>query len=58
VRGQDCPSVGDRAEGVRDVVPAGDLTGLGAVLFNLIGVLVDMAFGLIGGVLFGPRSRQ
>jgi hypothetical protein len=52
--------------GVSDIVPAGDLsgieaglTGLGAILFNVVGVLVDIAFGLvgglIGGVLFGQR---
>jgi hypothetical protein len=34
-------------------------TGLGALLFNLIGVLIDLAFGLVGGligaVFFGAR---
>ena len=35
------------------------LTGAGGLLFNLIGMLIDMAFGfiggLIGGVIFGAR---
>ena len=48
------------------VVPAADtadlepaLSGLGTVLFNLIGVLFDVVFGLlggmVGGLLFGRR---
>jgi hypothetical protein len=35
------------------------LTGVGGMLFNLVGVMIDMAFGfiggLIGGAIFGPR---
>lgn len=36
-----------------------NLTGIGGLLFNLVGIFVDMFFGLIGGLigtaLFGPR---
>lgn len=35
------------------------LTGIGGLLFNLVGVLIDIAFGfvggLIGGAIFGAR---
>ena len=35
------------------------LTGVGGMLFNLIGILIDIAFGFIGGLIsgaiFGPR---
>jgi hypothetical protein len=35
------------------------LTGVGGMLFNLVGVMIDIAFGfiggLIGGAIFGPR---
>jgi hypothetical protein len=35
------------------------LTGIGGLLFNLVGVAIDVAFGfiggLIGGAVFGPR---
>ena len=35
------------------------LTGVGGMLFNLVGVAIDVAFGfiggLIGGAIFGPR---
>jgi hypothetical protein len=35
------------------------LTGSGGMLFNLVGILIDIAFGflggLIGGAIFGPR---
>lgn len=35
------------------------LTGIGGMLFNLVGVAIDIAFGfvggLIGGAIFGPR---
>jgi hypothetical protein len=35
------------------------LTGVGGILFNLVGIAVDVAFGflggLIGGGIFGPR---
>ncbi len=35
------------------------LTGVGGMLFNLVGVAIDIAFGflggLIGGSIFGPR---
>jgi hypothetical protein len=52
--------------GMRAILPAEDLagvesalTGLGALLFNLIGVAVDLVFGLVGGligaVFFGAR---
>lgn len=51
---------------LRPLVPAQDwpdletaLTGVGGVLFNLAGVVIDLAFGLIGGlvggVIFGAR---
>jgi hypothetical protein len=54
---------------VRAFFPADDLAGLeralsgsGAFLFNLIGVAVDLAFGLfgglLGGVLFGLRPAH
>lgn len=36
-----------------------NLTGIGGLLFNLVGAVVDIAFGLlgglIGGAIFGPR---
>lgn len=36
-----------------------NLTGIGGLLFNLVGIFVDMFFGLVGGLigaaLFGPR---
>lgn len=52
--------------GLRQVVPAQDLpdlipalTGLGGLFFNLVGILIDVAFGfiggLIGGTIFGVR---
>jgi hypothetical protein len=52
--------------GLRQVVPAQDLpdllpalTGIGGLLFNLVGILIDVAFGfiggLIGGAIFGLR---
>jgi hypothetical protein len=52
--------------GLRQVVPAQDLpdllpalTGVGGLLFNLVGILIDVAFGfiggLIGGAIFGAR---
>ena len=35
------------------------LTGIGGMLFNLVGVMIDIAFGflggLIGGAILGPR---
>jgi hypothetical protein len=35
------------------------LTGVGGFLFNLVGIVIDLAFGflggLIGGAIFGPR---
>lgn len=38
---------------------ANALTGLGGILFNLVGVVIDIAFGfiggLIGGAIFGAR---
>jgi hypothetical protein len=36
------------------------LTGVGGMAFNLVGMLIDMAFGLIGGLIGGAifRSRQ
>jgi len=51
---------------MRTLVPAQDwpdietaLTGVGGMLFNLVGVAIDIAFGflggLIGGSIFGPR---
>ena len=51
---------------VRPFVPAEDwpnletaLTGVGGMLFNLAGVVIDVAFGiiggLVGGVIFGAR---
>ena len=40
-----------------DLLPA--LTGIGGLFFNLVGILIDMAFGfiggLIGGAIFGLR---
>ncbi len=52
--------------GLRQIVPAQDLpdlipalTGVGGMLFNLVGILIDVAFGfiggLIGGAIFGAR---
>lgn len=52
--------------GLSQVVPAQDLpdllpalTGVGGMLFNLVGILVDVAFGFIGGLaggaIFGAR---
>ena len=52
--------------GLRQIVPAQDLpdllpalTGIGGLLFNLVGILIDVAFGfiggLIGGAIFGVR---
>ena len=52
--------------GLRQFVPAQDLpdliparTGIGGLLFNLVGILIDTAFGfiggLIGGAIFGVR---
>ena len=52
--------------GLRQFVPAQDLpdliaalTGVGGLLFNLVGILIDVAFGfiggLIGGAMFGAR---
>jgi hypothetical protein len=36
-----------------------NLTGIGGLLFNLVGLLIDLFFGLVGGLmgaaLFGPR---
>ena len=36
------------------------LTGTGGMVFNLVGLLIDMAFGFIGGLIGGAifRSRQ
>jgi hypothetical protein len=36
------------------------LTGVGGMLFNLVGMLIDIAFGFIGGLIGGAifRSRQ
>ena len=36
------------------------LTGAGGLVFNLVGMLIDMAFGFIGGLIGGAifRSRQ
>jgi hypothetical protein len=35
------------------------LTGIGGMLFNLVGIFIDLVFGflggLIGGAIFGPR---
>lgn len=52
--------------GLQQIVPAQDLpdlnsalTGVGGLLFNLVGLVIDMAFGfiggLIGGAFFGAR---
>jgi hypothetical protein len=52
--------------GLQQVVPAQDLldllpslTGVGALVFNLVGMLIDVAFGfiggLVGGAIFGAR---
>jgi hypothetical protein len=57
---------GGLLKSVADIVPADDLagmeaslSGIAAILFNLVGVVIDIAFGLvgglIGGVLFGSR---
>jgi hypothetical protein len=54
---------GGALNGLSQVVPAQDLlpslTGVGALLFNLAGVLIDVFFGflggLIGGAIFGAR---
>ncbi len=54
---------------MRSVVPAQDLpdvatalTGLGGILFNLVGVVIDIVFGfiggLIGGAIFGARRAS
>ena len=34
------------------------LTGVGGMLFNLIGMLIDIAFGFIGGLIGGAVSRS
>jgi hypothetical protein len=36
------------------------LTGVGGLLFNLVGMLIDIAFGFIGGLIGGAifRPRQ
>lgn len=43
--------------GLSQVAPSQDLlhalSGVGGVLFNLVGILVDVAFGFIGGLLGG-----
>jgi hypothetical protein len=45
------------AQDLPDVLPA--LTGIGGLLFNMVGVAIDLAFGfiggLIGGAIFGVR---
>lgn len=45
------------AQDLPDVETA--LTGIGGMLFNLIGIVIDIVFGflggLIGGAIFGPR---
>ncbi len=57
---------GGLLQDLRPFVPAQDLpdleaalTGVGAMLFNLVGVAIDLTFGaiggLIGGAIFGPR---
>jgi len=33
------------------------LTGIGGMLFNLVAVLIDLAFGLIGGLIGGALFR-
>ena len=54
---------------VRSLVPAQDwpdvetaLTGLGGILFNLVGVAIDVVFGLVGGLIggaiFGARRAM
>jgi len=51
---------GGMLNGLRQIVPTGDLsdlnaalTGIGGLLFNLVGVLIDVAFGFIGGLVGG-----
>lgn len=51
---------GGMLNGLQQVVPAQDLpgllpslTGVGAVVFNLVGMLIDVVFGFIGGLVAG-----
>ena len=51
---------GGMLNGLQQIVPIGDLsdlnaalTGVGGLLFNLVGVLIDVAFGFIGGLVGG-----
>lgn len=51
---------GGMLNGLQQIVPAGDLsdlnatlTGIGGLLFNLAGILIDVAFGFIGGLVGG-----
>jgi hypothetical protein len=51
---------GGMLNGLQQIVPAGDLsdlnatlTGIGGLLFNLAGVLIDVAFGFLGGLVGG-----
>ena len=51
---------GGMLNGLQQIVPAGDLsdlnaalTGIGGLLFNLVGVLIDVAFGFLGGLVGG-----
>jgi hypothetical protein len=51
---------GGMLDGFQQIVPVGDLsdlnaalTGIGGLLFNLVGVLIDVAFGFIGGLVGG-----
>ena len=51
---------GGMLNGLRQIVPTGDLsdlnaalTGIGGLLFNLVGVLIDVAFGFLGGLVGG-----
>lgn len=55
---------GGMLNGLRTVVPAQDLgelestlTGIGGLMFNLLGVVVDVVFGSIGGLIGGAIFR-
>jgi hypothetical protein len=43
------------AQDMPDLFPA--LTGIGGLLFNLIGILIDIAFGFLGGLISGAFLR-
>jgi hypothetical protein len=51
--------------GLSQVVPTQDLlpalTGIGGLMFNLVGIVVDMVFGfvggMVGGAIFGARRQ-